>query len=535
MVRVFSSALILLIFKGFLCAQTGAGSEMTPEHVFRVDVVERVTAAINYGRLNGAARIDFRGTPLMPFARGDARVESKRGYMEIAADIRNLEPATEFGSEYLTYVLWAITPEGRAANLGEVLVRGNRSRLNVTAELQVFGLIVTAEPYFAVRQPSDLVVLENELREDTPGTVELIDARYELLERGRYRQLSNPLMLTLDPKVPIELYEARNAVQIARSSGAADYSSDTFLKAEQSLRQAEAYQARGEGERPVTMLARESVQRAEDAREIAVRRQEEEELERERQAAADREQAAREAAEEEARRRQEAEQRAAAEQIAREHAEQLAAERDELERELRQARDEVRDATERLQETLALLDERTAEFRSQRDRWEEERQNRETEEAERQKRLEDLDRAESRVQLQSRLNDVLAARVGEEGLVVEISPDLFAPGSAELTADGREHLAMASGVLLAYRDVRFRLRGMGAFGGELVSERAETVRAYLAERGLQEWPAPETTLTEKPAAAMDGAGDGEGSIELIVRGDAIGYPLGSVLEESGGF
>ena len=148
----------------------------------------------------------------LPNARGEAKVESKQGYIEIEVEFDNLQPATKNGAEYLTYVLWAITPEGRTSNLGEVLLNGTKSKLNVTTELQVFGLVVTAEPYFAVTQPSDLIVMENVVRADTVGKIEEIDAKYELLQRGQYQRLANPLALKLDKKLPLELYEARNAV-----------------------------------------------------------------------------------------------------------------------------------------------------------------------------------------------------------------------------------------------------------------------------------------------------------------------------------
>ncbi|MBI3759546.1 MAG: OmpA family protein, partial [Deltaproteobacteria bacterium] len=200
-----------------------------------------------------------------------------------------LQPATRNGAEYLTYVLWAITPEGRTSNLGEILLNGTNAKLDVTTELQVFGLVVTAEPYYAVTKPSDLIVMENVVRPDTKGKIEEIDAKYELLQRGQYQRLSNPLALKMDQKMPLELYEARNAVQIARAVGADRFATETFQKAEKSLAQAEAYQARNAGKKPVTMTAREAVQTAEDARAIAVKRQEDEALTAERQRSVDRE------------------------------------------------------------------------------------------------------------------------------------------------------------------------------------------------------------------------------------------------------
>lgn len=257
--------------------------------IFRASVTARTATAINYQHRSGATKIDFRGTELLPASHGEAKVESKQGYIEIEVEFRNLQPANKFGSEYLTYVLWAITPEGRTSNLGEILLNGTSSKLDVTTELQVFGLVVTAEPYYAVTQPSDLIVMENEIRPDTKGKIEAIDARYELLKRGQYLRLTNPLELKMDRKIPLEVYEARNAVQIARASGADQFAAETFQKAEKSLAAAESYQTRKAGKKPVTMTAREAIQTAEDSRAIAVKRQEEAALATERQQAADRE------------------------------------------------------------------------------------------------------------------------------------------------------------------------------------------------------------------------------------------------------
>lgn len=257
--------------------------------IYRVSVTARTAKAVNYQHRSGATKIDFRGTELMPTARGEAKVESKQGYIEIEVEFDNLQPANKQGAEYLTYVLWAITPEGRTSNLGEILLNGTKGKLDITTELQVFGLVVTAEPYFAVTQPSDLIVMENVIRADTRGKIEEIEAKYELLQRGQYQRLSNPLALKLDQKLPLELYEARNAVQIARAVGADRFSAETFQKAEKSLAQAEAYQSRNAGRKPVTMAAREAVQTADDSRAIAVKRQDEEALAAERQQSVDRE------------------------------------------------------------------------------------------------------------------------------------------------------------------------------------------------------------------------------------------------------
>src|SRR6202047_3269326 len=260
--------------------------------VYRITVVARTMKTINYNHRSGSTRIGFRGTALMPRAQGEVKVESKQGVIKIDAEMQKLDPATQFGPEYLTYVMWAITPEGRATNVGEVLLNSDKSKLNATTDLQSFGLIITAEPYFAVTQPSDVVVMENFVRHDTTGTIEEIDAKYELLQRGQYTLNVKPADLrpiSMDSKVPLELYEARNAVQIARWTGADRYASDTFQKALIGLQNAEGYLHGKAGKKPIGTVAREATQMAEDARIITVKKIQEEQLALERQAAADRE------------------------------------------------------------------------------------------------------------------------------------------------------------------------------------------------------------------------------------------------------
>src|ERR1700676_1002651 len=236
--------------------------------IYRITVVARTTKAINYHHRSGSTKIGFRGTALMPEARGEAKVESRQGVIKIDADMEKLAPATKFGQEYLTYVMWAITPEGRATNVGEVLLNhAGKTRLDATTELQSFGLIVTAEPYFAVTQPSDVVVMENFVRQDTTGTIEEVDAKYELLQRGQYVLNVKPSDIRprgLNSKVPLELYEARNAVQIARWTGAPRYAADTFQKALIGLENAEGYLKGKAGKKPTGSVAREAVQMAEE-------------------------------------------------------------------------------------------------------------------------------------------------------------------------------------------------------------------------------------------------------------------------------
>ncbi len=219
---VIGSALSVSAF-----AQASSQSAMVNEPasstpVFVVNVTSRTVEAINYRYRDGAADVALAGTALMPSADGKVKVRSKRGTMEVEAEFGNLQSPTTFGGEYLTYVLWAISPDGRAANLGEVLVGGNdRSKLTATTDLQTFALIVTAEPYFAVRQPSDVVVLENVVGPDTKGTAEAVSAKYELMERGGYIPTGYKFdPVVLDAGLPLEFLEARNALRIAKSEGA---------------------------------------------------------------------------------------------------------------------------------------------------------------------------------------------------------------------------------------------------------------------------------------------------------------------------
>lgn len=275
-------------------AQSNAAPPTTrpdPQPIYRVTVVSRTLEAVNYEHRGGPTKIDFQGTVLLPKAKGDATVESKRGRVSIDARFDHLEPPTKFGPEYLTYVLWAITPEGRPKNLGEILVdSSNKAHIDVTTDTQAFGMIVTAEPYYAVTVPSDVVVFENVVRPDTIGSREEVTAKYELLPRGQYTMTIQPGQLQSfagAEKLPydqyetiLELYQAQNAVQIARSLGADRYAPESFAKAESLLQQAQAFHARKADTHTIISMAREAAQTAEDARAIAVKRREQQQQSR---------------------------------------------------------------------------------------------------------------------------------------------------------------------------------------------------------------------------------------------------------------
>jgi hypothetical protein len=269
---------------------TLAVEPLSPMPVFHVTVISRSVQAVNYKHRSGASKLDFAGTDLMPAANGQAKVESKKGYTEIEVEFGNLQKPTSFGNEYLTYILWAISPEGRAINLGEVLVGDNhRSKLDVTTDLQTFALIVTAEPYYAVRQPSNVVVIENVVREDTKGTTETVNAKYELLERGGYIPTGYKFdPVVLNAKLPLEFFEARNALRIAQSEGAEQYASDSYQHAVQLMTKADGYATeKNAPKKQLIAVSREAVQTAEDARAIAVQKMDDVRLANERQASAD--------------------------------------------------------------------------------------------------------------------------------------------------------------------------------------------------------------------------------------------------------
>src|SRR5580692_3942883 len=263
---------------------------MSSTPTFRVTVVSRSVQAVNYQHRSGSSKVDFAGTDLMPTANGVAEVNSKRGSIAIEAEFGDLQKPTAFGNEYLTYVLWAISPEGRAVNLGEVLIGGNhRSKVNVTTDLQAFALIVTAEPYYAARQPSNVVILENVVREDTKGTTEAVNAKYELMERGGYIPTGykfDPVIL--NAKLPLEFFEARNAVRIAQSEGAEQYAGSSYRHAVELMNTVDSYATNKHvDKKPLIAVSREAVQTAEDAREIAVKKMDEVRLANERRDSAD--------------------------------------------------------------------------------------------------------------------------------------------------------------------------------------------------------------------------------------------------------
>ena len=521
--------------------------------IYRVTVIARTTKAINYNHRSGSTNIDFRGTPLLPEARGEARVESKQGVIKIDAHMEKLQPATKFGPEYLTYVMWAITPEGRATNVGEVLLNGGKSVLDATTELQSFGLIVTAEPYFAVTQPSDVVVMENFVRKDTTGTIEQVDAKYELLQRGQYTLNVNPAEIKpplLNPKVPLELYEARNAVQIARWTGAERYASDTFQKAVVGLQNAEGYLKGKAGRKPIGTVAREAVQMAEDARIITVKKIDAELLANERQAGEEREtraESGRVAAQADAARvtrDAEAARVAAqseADRVMRASAAQMEAAQNEADRTKRDNAAQMAAARDEADRLKSQNDATTAAAQNEADRLKRENDAQraasqaELDSAANQKAQLEAEKVELRAQLLTQFNAILQTRDTARGLIVNMSDVLFDTAKFSLRPLAREKLAKVAGIVSGHPGLRLAVEGhTDSVGGDeynqrLSEQRGEAVRDYLTQQGM-----PTSSLSAKgfgkthPVASNDTANGRQQNrrVELVISGEVIGTEIG---------
>jgi outer membrane protein OmpA-like peptidoglycan-associated protein len=507
---------LLLLFLSSLCAvaqetqqpaNTVEPMDETP--VFRVKVIARTTKAVNYRHRGGSTTVDLKGTDLMPAATGRAKVTGKEGRLEIDAEISRMDAATKFGPQFLTYVLWAVTPEGRSVNLGEFVLSDNgKSSLDVTTDLQAFGLVVTAEPYFAVTRPSDKIVAENIIRQETKGFEQPIDARFDMLEGGEYT-IDVPAeklpSTTAAPGTPLNLLEARNAVAIAKAAGAQQYAADSLAKAEDMLARAEDYLVRKQGRTPIGTAARGATQMAEDARVITLRKQEAERIAAEKQrmrdaqakaeadaqAAAEAEAKAKAQAEEDARRRAQAE------------ADQKAAEKAQAEADTARA--------------AALAEQQKAEAAAA--------------EAERQKQEAIRQKEEMRARLLRQLNAVLETKDTPRGLVVNMPDVLFDIGKYDLKPAARERLARISGIVTAYPDLKMEVEGhtdstgSDEFNQVLSEKRANSVRDYLVTNGVSTDNIVARGLGKSEPIADNKTAAGRKlnrRVEMIVSGDVIG-------------
>jgi outer membrane protein OmpA-like peptidoglycan-associated protein len=524
---------------------------------FRVVVISRSVQAVNYKHRSGSSKLDFAGTDLMPLANGIAEVNSKRGSIAIEAEFGDLQKPTTFGNEYLTYVLWAISPEGRALNLGEVLVGGNhRSKLNVTTDLQAFALIVTAEPYYAVRQPSNAVVLENVVRDDTKGTAEAVNAKYELMERGGYI----PTGYKFDPVVmnanlPLEFFEARNAVRIAQSEGAEQYASDSYRHAVRLMDRADEYAIRKHIDRkPLIAVAREAVQTAEDAREIAVKKMDDVRLANERQDSADAQARLQGQADDARRQKEQAESDTASAQAARAQAESDTANartakaeaesdavnaqagRAQAESDAARARNEAteaRAATAQAKSDMADNQASSATILSA-SQADADQSRLAAQQAQLSSQQAETDKAAMRTRLSEQLNKILETRDSARGLIVSMSDVLFDTGKYSLKPGAREKLAKVAGILLAYPGLNIAVGGYtDNVGGDAMNQtlsenRAGSVRDYLVQQGVATDSVSAAGFGNTlPVATNDNAAGRQQNrrVELLVSGEAIGNPL----------
>ena len=537
--KIALTVLLALGGSAVAAAQTNApAAPDNPTPTFRFNVVSRTTPAVNYGHRGGSTKIDFRGTELMPGARGEAEVQGKRGDTKVVLELEGLDNPRTFGNEYLTFVLWAISPEGRPVNLGEVLVGGNhRSKLETTTQLQAFALIVTAEPYYAVRRPSNLVVLENEVRSDTRGTTQAVESKYELIDRGGYIPTGYKFdPVVLNAKLPLEFFEARNAMRIAESAGAQRYATASYDKAAEQMKNADELAiSRHSDKKSLISASRETVQTAEDAREIAMKTIETARREAERDASAGREANANANAE--------AAQLATTDAVRREHDAKEKADREAERR--RAAESATSDAQADAQRSAnaqgeaeraraaAEQNQQAAEADSDRNRAAAASSNQQLQQAV-------LDREELRARLLQQFNAILVTHDTARGLVVNMSDVLFDSGKYTLRPLAREKLAKISGIVLAYPSLKLAIEGnTDSVGSEelnqsLSEQRAEGVRSYLTQQGVPESSTSARGFGKNQPIASNETADGRQQnrrVELVVSGDVIGSEIGKPLTQ----
>ncbi|HVO81509.1 MAG TPA: OmpA family protein [Terriglobales bacterium] len=472
--------------------------------------VSRTTKAVHYRLDGGSIKTGFRGTELMSQASGEAKIEGKKTNIQIDAKFEGMEDASKFGLEYLTYVLWAVSPQGRAVNLGEVVLEQGKGRVKAYTGLQTFGMIVTAEPYFAVTQPGNIVVLENQVQAGMGA--ETIDATYGLLGRGTYTSTNTPIqgaIFGIDSRTPMQLFEARNALRIAHIAAGDKYATSILAKADQQLSRAEDAYRQGRGRPAIEAAAKEATETAEEARVMAVKQKAEEEAQAE---AAAREAKARAEAEAEARRRAEAE-------AARAEAERMKQEAEQAAQEAARQREEAEKAkAEALAQQQALAAET-------------EKARQAAQESEKLRQQAEKEKQELRARLLQQLNTILATRDTARGLIANMSDVLFKSGSFELLPGARERLAKVSGIVLAYPGLHLEVEGhtdsIGSdeYNQSLSERRAEAVRDYLVQQGIVSDAIVSRGLGKSEPVASNDTPEGRQQnrrVEIVLSGDAIG-------------
>jgi outer membrane protein OmpA-like peptidoglycan-associated protein len=488
---------------GLVWLVVGMAAAQTKKQIPDADVISRSIKAIGYEVGGGSTKVIFIGTTAAPNASGDAKVEAKTTGTNIDLKVKGMPQPTSLGAEFLTYVLWTITPDGSTNNLGEIPIDKNgEGKLGVTAQSQTFAMIVTAEPYFAVALPSEVVVLENDTKKNTKGKI-FPDNSYKLMKRTQYAKLGNPLALTPDLKnVPLDMYEARNAVDIAKSQGAPQYASDIYAKATSSLQQAENALSSKADKSQIITIARQTIQFAEDSRALAAERQEAERIQKEKDAAA---------AAAAAKAKEEADARAAAE--AQRQAELNAAKQAQM-----QAEAETAAARQR-----AAADAQAAALQ-----------------AKEQAAREDAERARAataalRKQLLDQLNSVLQTTDTPRGLIVNMADVLFAFGKYDLKPDAQLKLAKLAGIIQAHPGLHLAIEGHTDNVGsdeanmKLSQQRADTVRDFLIQQGLVPDSVTAVGLGKADPVADNSTPEGRQKnrrVEIIVSGEVIGAKIG---------
>lgn len=475
----------------FLLQARAQQSSANSNSLINIQVSQSIPTVNYWSR--GSTKVNFVGTALLPRADGDAKVSTQGSSLRIEGNFKGLTSPRNFGNVYLAYVLWAITPEGRPTNLGQLAVKDGKSKVDVTTKLQTFGMMVTAEPYFAVSFPSEKVVLANSVRSNTKGAVATVDANMALLERGNYSDAHFP-PLDINPKIPLDLYQARNAVRIAKWEQAEKYAPGALAKAEQALNQAEDYQIRKQ-KNSVNTVARQAVQSAEDAREISVKRRHEEQIAKEQQAT-------------------QAQTAQAQAQAAQAQAQaELAAQR--------QALAQQQQALAEQQAAASQAAQQEAEAQAQKDR-------NAAAQAEQEKQ-------QLRARLLAQFNQVLPTTDTPRGLMVNLGDVLFATAKSDLRPTAKEALAKLSGIVLNYPSLKLGVEGYTdstgteSFNQTLSEQRANSVRDYLVQQGLNADSITATGLGASNPVADNSTAAGRQKnrrVEIIISGAVIGTAIG---------
>jgi len=504
--NLLSAATLILAASSIAAAQAQTSPQATIPHT---------TKAMHYRPQGGSVKVEFQSSSRMPSAAGEAKVEGKKTNVEIDAKFQGLEDSSKFGLEYLTFVLWAISPQGRPVNLGELTLDHGRGHIKTFTDMQTFGMIVTAEPYSAVSQPGNTVILENVV----VAAGEDITAKYELLGSGTYSSVNTHIqdaIFGIDPNTPRELFEARNAVRIAHLMAADQFAPTIIAKADEQLRQAETAYRSKQDKRTIEAAAREAAQTAEESRVMAVKQKAEEEAQAqaaaEKKAADDRAAKARADAEAQARARVEADTARAQAEKAKAEALQAAQEAARQKQEAEQAKAEA----VAQQQALAAEADKARQAAAQ---------------SEQARQQAEKEKQDLRARLLQQLNTVLATRDSARGLIANMSDVLFKSGSSELLAGARERLAKVSGIVLAYPTLKLSVEGhtdsIGSddYNQQLSEKRAASVREYLVQQGIASDSIVATGFGKTSPVATNDTPEGRQQnrrVELVLSGDAIG-------------